>query len=144
MTVKGDSARILPRKITLFTLNYDLLSVVVNDWVCPRCGYENRYSGECQAIYPAAMHRAYTVELLYFWMHECMGRAISFRSVFELTYNLQNTCSYRRKHESRRFQVFSPEFKRDRRLANAAMRRFCANIDLETDLACTKDNFTCT
>lgn len=82
---KDTTARLLPRKVTLFNLNHDLMSVVLKDWVCRRCGYENRYNGESHAIYPAAKHRAFTVELLYFWMHESSGRGLSFRSIFELT-----------------------------------------------------------
>lgn len=55
-------------------------SVVLNEWICPECAYENRYKGEGHGIYPAVKHRAFTVELLYFWMHECMERGIYFRS----------------------------------------------------------------
>lgn len=107
---KGTSARILPRKVTLFTLNHDLISVVLNDLVCPSCGFENRYSGESHGIFPAAKHRAFTVELLYFWMHESMGRGLSFRSIFELTCNLHNSCSYRRRIDTTRLDMLAPEF----------------------------------
>lgn len=34
MGSKQNGATLLPRKITLFTLNYDLLSVVLKDWLC--------------------------------------------------------------------------------------------------------------
>lgn len=142
--VKQGTPRILPRKVTLLTLNHDLFSVVLNDWVCQKCGYENRYNGEAHGIYPAAKHRAFTVELMYFWLHECVERGISFRAVFELTNNLQNTCSYRRKFRTKRLDVLAPQFRRDRRLANEAMRKFCANIDMEDESTCTKRIFSCT
>lgn len=140
---KQSVKKILPRKITLFTLNHDAFSVVVKDWVCCRCGYQNRYTGEAHGIYPAAKFRAFTVELLYFWMHQCMGRGMSFRSVFELTADLQNTSSYRRKFEIRRLDVLAADFKRDRRLANAAIRKFCYHIDLQDSSFCTRDLFSC-
>lgn len=140
---KKEGSRMLPRKITLFTLNHDLISVVVEDWVCPSCCVENRYCGEAHGIYPAAKHRAFTVEVIYFWMHEAIGKGMSFRSIFELTSNLQNTRSYRQKYENKRLDFLAPECKRDRRLANQAMGQFCSNIDLKDSSACTQTLFSC-
>lgn len=140
---KDSSVRILPRKVTLFTLNHDLLIVVLKDWVCTRCGFENRYNGESHGIYPAAKHRAFTVEIMYFWLHECINGGSSFRTIFELTHNLQNSRSYRRKLDTHRLDVLSPEFRRDRRLANTALRVFVQHLDLADDSLCTKAIFTC-
>lgn len=133
-----------PRKITVFTLNHDLLSIVVTDWVCSKCRFENRFSGEAHGIFPASKHRAFTVELLYFWLHESTGRGISFRSIFELTSNLQNTPSYRRRIDCGILDVLAPEFERDRRLANKALRVFCRNIALGDADDCTREIFSCT
>lgn len=136
------STRVLPRKVTLYTLNHDVLSVVLKDWVCRKCGFENRYTGEAHGIFPAAKFRAYTVELLYFWMHECLGRGISFRSMFELTSNLQSTRSYRRKVEMGRLGLLALEFKRNRRLSNETIRKFCENIDVKDSSVCTANIFS--
>lgn len=35
--MKVIGVRILPRKVTLFTLNHDIPSIVLKDWVCSSC-----------------------------------------------------------------------------------------------------------
>lgn len=70
-----------------------------------------------------------------------MENGVSFRSVLDLTYNLQRSCSYRRKIETERLDLLTPEFKRDRRLANGTMRWFCAHIDLLDESKCTERLF---
>lgn len=140
---KEEGRKQLPRKVTLFTLNHDLLIIVLNDWRCCKCGYENRYNGDAHGIYPAARHREFTIEVLYLWMYDSMQRGISLRSMFELLYNLQNSISYRRKLEASRIDILAPEWKRDRRLAKDANRKFCLNIDLDVSSKCTKRLFSC-
>lgn len=105
---KGAHARKLPRKVTLFTLNHGLLSIVVRDWVCASCEFENRYTGETHGIYPGAKHRVFTVELLYFWMNEGIGGGMSFRAIFELTNNLHLSSTYRRRIETGRLDLLAP------------------------------------
>lgn len=43
---KNNSCTIFPRKVTLLTLNHDMLSIVCNDWACTSCGYENKFTGK--------------------------------------------------------------------------------------------------
>lgn len=97
---KDEKSRLLPRKVTLFTLNHGLINIVIVDWVCMNCTFENRYCGEVHGLYAAAKHRCFTVELLYFWLHESIARGMSFRSIFDLTSNLHDTGSYRRKNST--------------------------------------------
>lgn len=94
MWTKKDQSRLLPRKVILFTLKHDLLRIVINDWICPQCSYENRDKGEAMISTSVSRHRTLTVEVAYFWMQETMGRGMSFRSILELTFNLHNTDSY--------------------------------------------------
>lgn len=72
-----------------------------------------------------------------------MERGISFRSVFVLTHNSHNTCSYRRRLETKRLDVYYPEFKKDRRLGNNAMCKFCADLDFREESACADQMFSC-
>lgn len=62
--VNDGSARILPRKVTLFKLNHEIFSAVLNDWVYPKCGYENLYTVNVHSIYPTTNNRAFTGGLL--------------------------------------------------------------------------------
>lgn len=130
-----------PRKVTLLNLNRDLMSFVLKDWVCKKCGYENRYSGGCHGIYPAAKHRAFVVELLNFWMQKCIGRGTSFRTIFELPIICITQLAL--VNDMRRIDVLLSEFKRDRHLANDALRYFCENVDLSDLPKWTKDIFSC-
>lgn len=140
---KRTDVRLYPRKGTLYALNHDRFSVVLIDWKCADCSFENRYCGESHTIFPAARHRSFTVELLCFWVHECMNRAISFRSVFEITCHLQDTSSYGQNFETNRLDVLAPEFRRDRRLPNESFRSFCDEIDIGSETACAKTLFSC-
>lgn len=140
---EDDGCTLLPRKVTVLTLNHDMLCVVLNDWVCSRCGYENRYTGEAHGLYPAAKCRAFTVELMYFFMHECMNEGISFRAMFDLIFNVKKTASYLRKIETKKLDALAPEFRRDRRLSNDAVRIFCEHIDLSDEALCTETLFSC-
>lgn len=72
-----------------------------------------------------------------------MTGGLSFRSIFELTCNLQATSSNRRRIETKRLGVLAPEFIRDRHLENEAMRRFCHRIQLLDDSPTTKEMFSC-
>lgn len=141
---KHDGCRIFPRKVTLYTLNHDLLSVVLKDWSCTTCGFENRYTGDWHGLYPATKHRAFTVELMYFWIHQSMGRGISFRAIFDLTVDLHITASYRRRLFTKQLDSLAPEFKGDRRLGNTPIRQFCNHIDLQDTSVCTQALFSCT
>lgn len=114
----------------------------MNDWVCPSCGFEIRYFGEVHGIYPAVIYRAFNVYLIYYWMHESMRAAISFRSIFELICNLYNASGYRRKFDTGRIDIFAPESKRHRRLGNKALQYFGDNIDLGEDSEFTKQLFS--
>lgn len=58
---KDSDCKILPRKVTLFTLNHDMFSIVIKDWICGKCGFENRYCGYSHGIYPTSRHRLFTV-----------------------------------------------------------------------------------
>lgn len=50
----------------MLTLNYDILSVVVKECVCEKCGFYHRYSGELNGIYPVERHCGFTVQLMYY------------------------------------------------------------------------------
>lgn len=141
---KNFESRRLPRKKNIFILDHDILSVVVNNnGICGRCGYKKRNCGDVRGVFSALKHRDFTVELCYFRLHESTVCGIYFRSIFELTSNLQNTPIYRRKYDTGRLVVLASEFKRNIRLGNKALRVFCRNIDLGDDAGSMKEIYCC-
>lgn len=121
VAVRVKSTDDVPRTITLFTLNHDDVSVVLLDWVCPTCGHLKLYQGAHHGIFPTEYGVGYTVELMYWWVHEmCLGSK-SFRTVYGSSRKLQLTASYRRRFETGRVQKLPGARMHNRRNANTTI-----------------------
>lgn len=64
--------RDVPRRVTLYTLNHDDITVVLRDWIFETCGHYNVYRGAARGIYPSEAGIAYSVELMYTWSSKCV------------------------------------------------------------------------
>lgn len=132
----------IPRRVTLFTLNHGDISVILLDWDCSRCGFRNLYRVVHHGIFPARYCVAFTVELLYWWLHEMCSNTNSFRAVYETVTKLRCSPTFNCRFISGRLRKLQSTHKPNRRVANDAMRKFINSIDVEGDDNC-KELYTC-
>lgn len=133
--VRVRSSKDIPRKVTLYTLNHDDVTVVVRDWIFDKCGQLNVYRGTSHGIYPSEVGIAYTTELMYWWVHDMCMSTKSFRSVYGTTRKLQDAASYNRRFETGRVKNLMGTRKHNRRNANTAIRTFIKSIDVDGEVS---------
>lgn len=128
---RNKSSSDIPRKATLFNLGHGEFNVLLMDWVCATCGYENHCNGDAHGIFPAARGTAYTVELMYWWIGEMYTNTRSFRAVYQSTRKIQKTASHKRRFTNGRLCTLAASHRPNRRTENQALRRFIHAIEVE-------------
>lgn len=136
------SRRDTSRRCMLETLNHGSVGIIVVDWECSECQYENRYVGYSHGIFSASAGVSYTAEIIYFWISEMCNGTRAFRSVYNTTNKLHHSTSYSRRYVCERMWKIDGWHNRNRRLGNDAVRQFIRLIDLDSR-SVAGEIFTC-
>lgn len=122
----------IQRRCTLVTLNHGTIWIVLLDWVCGHCKFENPYLG-FPRIFPTVAGVAFKVELLYYWINKSCNGTRSFRYVYTTTTKLRHSPSCNRSYERERMFKMGAWHQSNRRFGNDALRRFIQLVDLDSE-----------
>ena len=132
------------RVTRMFTLSQQVVTIKVEDWKCPRCSRQVRFTGVGRSIFPVRKSYCFTYELMYYFVHNVCRLGISFRAQYSSYHLSQISDSARARFDNFESTAMTPieDFHSGRRRCAEAFNYFIKCLDTSDPKLCS-NLFSC-